>query len=987
MKKERRSKTALLVWTIIFAVILLVAFVATMIATQNAFIRNTINSVLGGSERYLKSGDPSVYQYYEADYESKADALRAANALNERIVEEGIILLENDGTLPLAKSSRITVLGKNSADLVLGGSGSNAGSSSTAEADVVGSLETAGFVCNPVTEAFYADDARSGGGRPEEPAMGDVITGFPTGETSSGAYDKSVTDSFDEYNDAAVVIISRIGGEGFDLPRTMFWDGADYLNWDASTVVPGAASADSHYLELDLNEQALLTMACDRFENVVVVFNSASPIETGFLTSGQYPQIKAALWMGAPGVSGISSLVIVLSGDVVPSGHTVDTFAADFTADPTWQNFGNNRVKNGNTYKLNGKAVGAYYVEYREGIYNGYRWYETKGKEAGGTWYDDNVVYPFGYGKSYTDFGYSVTPSVADGAALAADGTLSFEVNVTNLGEEYAGKDVVQLYYSAPYTEGGIEKAHVVLGDFAKTKEIAAGGSDTVTLSIDVRDMASYDYDDANGDGYKGWQLDGGTYTLYVTEDAHGWADESAIKFTYTVPDGGYRFEKDDKTQTEITNLFDDVSSGIDRDDYLSRAGGFANFGRLSGGFSEENRAADQAFIDSLTYKLADKSTDPWYTDTAPEQSGKVLSRSETTVKLYDLIGKKYDDPLWKTLLDQLTVNQLVELMAQGNFQTIAIENIDKPLTTDADGPMGFALFMGSNSVYDTCYYASECVLGATWNTELAREMGVMIGNEGLIGNEAGDGRPYSGWYAPAMNIHRSPFGGRNFEYYSEDGYLSGKMALNVVLGAREKGVYPFLKHFVLNEQETNRDTVGLITWANEQSMREIYFKPFEMSVKEGGATAVMSSFNRIGTTWTGGSYALLTSLLRDEWGFDGMVITDFNLKVYMNADQMLRAGGDLNLTGWKGPSSSSTPTDISVLRRAAHNILYTVANSCAMNGFGANVVWGYTLPTWMVWLIVINVVLLAITATLVALTVVFKMKNKNKISSGGKNL
>lgn len=969
----------MLVWSIVFAVLLVFSFAATMTATQNPFIRNTINSVMGDSERYLKSGNPENYQYYTSDYADKNEALAAANALNERIVEEGIILLENkDNALPLITEKRITVFGKNSVDLVLGGSGSNAGSNSAADVDICDSLENSGFICNPEIEKFYKDSSRSGKGRPEVPAMGDIVTGFPIAETPVSRYDKAVTDSFAEYSDAAIVILSRIGGEGYDLPRTMFWNGSSYTDWKGTNLIPGVSDRNAHYLELDDNEKNMLEMACANFPKVVVVFNSASPMELGFLKSGEYANVKAALWLGAPGVSGINALGRVLNGSVNPSGRTVDTFVKDFTLDPTWQNFGNGLIDGSNSYIMNGKAVNAYFVEYREGIYTGYRWYETKGYEAGGDVYDENVVYPFGYGKSYTDFKHTVTPSLSDGSALTADGKLTFDVNVENIGMSYDGKETVQLYYSAPYTDG-IEKAHVVLGDFGKTEKLAKNGGDcNITLSIDVRDMASYDYNNANDNEFIGWEVEEGTYSIYITDNAHGWADDDAVKFTYTVPDGGFKYANDDvMTEEKIINRFDDVSNGIAKENYLSRKDGFANFDRLTGAFGTDNRTKGNEFIASLTYKLDDKETDKWYKTEAPTQSKRELSRNETSVKLYDLIGKKYGDALWEQLLDQLTVGQMTNLISQGNFHTIALENIDKPLTTDADGPMGYALFMGSDSVYGTCYYASECVLGATFNKDLAYEMGLMVGNEGIIGNEKGDGRPYSGWYAPAMNIHRSPFGGRNFEYYSEDGLLSGIMAENVAKGANKKGVYTFAKHFALNEQETNRDTTGLVTWANEQSMRELYFKPFEMTVKEGGVTAIMTSFNRIGITWAGGSYALLTELLRNEWGFEGTVITDFNLKTYMNTDQMLRAGGDLNLSSSKAPTSTTTATDIAAIRRATKNILFTVANSCAMNGFGEGVIWGYTTPRWIIWLIVINIVLLIVTAILSALTVIKKKKSQ----------
>ena len=982
-KRAKRDLRTLNVFSIIFLALFVIMLTITLVLTQNNFLYYTICSVLGSSERYLKEGNPADYQYYSADYESKTDALKAANALNERIVEEGIVLLknENDTALPLTSEKKITVFGKNSVDLVLGGSGSNSGSSASVEVDVCASLEAAGFECNPTIKAFYKDDTKSGKGRPEVPSMGDVITGFPIAETPISSYTQEVKASYAQYNDAAIVILSRIGGEGYDLPRSMFWNGTGYEDWTGTQVIPGAKSKDSHYLELDQNEEDMLKEACANFNKVIVVFNSASTMELGFLNDSAFANVKGALWLGDPGVSGINALGRVLKGTVNPSGRTVDTYPRNFKNDPTWYNFGNNLSENGNRYTQSGKTRNAWFVEYREGIYTGYRYYETRGYTEGGTWYEDNVMYPFGYGKSYTQFTHSVTPTVADGSTLTKDGKLSFEVDVTNIGTQYDGKEVVQLYYTAEYKDG-IEKSHVVLGDFAKTALLTKNnGTGKVTLEIDVRDMASYDYNDANGNDFKGYEVEAGTYTVYITNNAHGWADSNVTKFTYTVPASGFTYDKDETTDTEINNLFDDVSGGIAQENYLSRKNNFANFNKLQGASEANYREKSTDFISSLTYKLNDKESDPWYTTQAPTQRKNTLSHQETEVKLYDLIGKSYDDSLWDELLNQLTVSQMVNLISTGNYRTLAIENIDKPLTTDPDGPMGYAVFMGDPTVYDTCFYASECVLAATFNTDLAYEMGKMVGNEGVIGNERGDGRPYAGWYAPAVNLHRSQFGGRNFEYYSEDGYLSGAMAQNVIKGAKSKGVYTYLKHFALNEQETQRDETGLITWANEQSMRENYFVPFEMCVKEGKTTAMMSSFNRLGVTWAGGSYNLLTKLLREEWGFEGMVITDYNLKKYMDTDQMIRTGGDLNLSGGKSPSSQTTATDVASIRRATKNILFTVANSCAMNGYGAGVVWGYTTPWWVIWLIVADCAAFTAGALMFTWYAIKKRKEKNNKS------
>ena len=944
--KSRGFKSWFCAFIPIFALLLTVC----LLLTCNSFLYQTLNStVLGGERRVLKEGDASKYQYYTADYENKKEVYDAANAFNDEISEEGIVLFKNENSaLPVAKESRITVFGKNSADIVKGGSGSNANAGGDVVKSIYDSLDAANVVYNPEMKKFYEDDGRSGDGRPQSPSMDSSIralTGFPTGETPAGSYDEKVRKSWNDYDDMALVVISRIGGEGFDLPRTMFWDGSGYQNWEGDEPIPGARSKEDHYLQLDKNETDMIATAAENFDKVVVVINSPTPMELGFLDDPSHyaysSKIGACLWIGTPGNTGIMALGRVLTGDVNPSGRTVDTYARDFKLDPTWNNFGNNLAAGGNQYvDESGKARNAYFVHYTEGIYVGYRYYETRGyveeTSGNGGWYDDNVVYPFGYGLSYTEFGHSIT-SVSQKGSLNVGKPIEVTVKVDNI-KDVAGKDVVQLYYSAPYT-GGIEKAHVALGDFAKTPEIAAGDSAEVTLSLDPRDMASYDYSDANGNHFSGYELEKGTYMFYVAENAHDRSLSFSLELTAPA-----MFDKDEVTETEIKNLFDDVSSRIP--EYTSRSDFAGTFPQSP---TEEMMTLSDEDLAAFNATYTDNAVDPWYTSDMPSQSTVELTRDDTTVKLYDLIGKSYGDGLWDDLLDQLTVDQMRKLIEIGNYHTEAIESIDKPLTTDPDGPMGYSLFMGNTSVYDTCYYASESLVGSTWSKDIAERFGKMIGNESLIGNERGDGRTYSGWYAPAVNLHRSPFGGRNFEYYSEDPVLSAAMAVNVINGAMSKGVYCYLKHFALNDQETNRDSNGIAVWANEQSMRELYFLPFEKAVKDGGTTAMMSSFNRIGFTWAGGSYDLLTRLLRDEWGFRGMVVTDYNLQAYMNLDQMIRAGGDLNLSQAKSLRSYDSATAVSAIRQAAKNILYTVANSNAMNGMGEGNVWGYARPIWFI--------------------------------------
>ncbi|MCM1368737.1 MAG: fibronectin type III-like domain-contianing protein, partial [Roseburia sp.] len=648
------------------------------------------------------------------------------------------------------------------------------------------------------------------------------------------------------------------------------------------------------------------------------------------------------------------------------SGRTIDTYARDFKKDPTYMNFANNNEENSNRYYVNGSKRAFYFVEYEEGIYVGYNYYETRGyteAQAGkADWYKNNVVFPFGYGMSYTTFKWElINAAELKSAEKTAKSTLTAKVKVTNTGS-YAGKEVVQVYVTAPYTPGEIEKSHVKLVGFGKTPMLYPKAQETETqpnsaiveIEIPIYYFASYDYSDANHNEFKGYEIESGAYELKVCRDAH------TVSESVTLDMPEIRIDEDPVTENPVENRFDDVSEHIVK--YMSRTDFDGTFPTSP---TDADRNVDKEFIASLNYSENDVDQ-KWTAADTPTQSKSELSYNKVKVKLYNLIGKDYKDPLWDELLNQLTIDQMVNLIGTGNYNTVQIENIAKPRTTDPDGPVGFTAFMGDPSVYDTCFYASCSVLGATYNTELAFEMGEMVGNEGLIGNKNGDGRTYSGWYAPAVNIHRSPFAGRNWEYYSEDGTLSGVMAANVVKGASSKGVYCYVKHFALNEQETARSSNGVLTWANEQAMREIYLRPFEITVKDGKTTAMMSSFNRIGKTWAGGSYELLTEVLRDEWGFRGMVITDYNYSTpYMNVDQMIRAGGDLNLSQGKFPNSNKTPTQITALRRATKNILYTVAGSNAMNGMGDGVVYRYAIPMWMRYMLVIDGVLVVILAVL----------------------
>ena len=978
-------------WAIVTTSVLALLIAIAIVVTQVPLIYLTLNTVIGDERRVLVSGDPSKAQYYETDegIDSKADALAYANSVNEELCEEGFVLLKNDGALPLNEGAKVSVFGINSGDLVYGGSGSAAKDNANG-VDLYKSLDNAGIQYSAKLRNFYDSKLAEGRGRSASPAIGATINGFATGELALGEYSGGIEAYSEGYEDAALMVVSRIGGEGYDLPRTMLQTGGDN---DGQPV--SGASRDAHYLELDENEKALLAELCaadSPFQKVILILNTSSSMELGFLKDGTYgPKLSGAVWMGLPGGVGANALGKILTGEVNPSGRLVDTYVRDFMTIPSMQNFGTfinsadqysySGYAYNNAYVVNGTPQDSHFVEYEEGIYVGYRYYETRGFTDGEEWYQNNVVYPFGYGLSYTDFSWSIDEgswkigdtALTDGADLGeADMTkdISVTVNVKNDGD-VAGKDVVQLYISAPYYEGEIEKSHVVLGAFAKTELIEPGQTKPVTLTFNLRETASYDYNNANGNEGEGgtYEADAGEYTLYIGTDAHeAWAGEELLSISYTLSEDVI-FSTDSATGNEVANRFDDVSDHITT--YLSRADWEGTFPATP---TDDEKNVTREFMNAFSmesYISGEMGVDigkKWYAEHAPVPNRRQLGYEETQVKLYELIGKPYTDELWDDLLDQLTVEEMRDLIGIGNFTTNKIVSIDKPKTIDPDGPAGFTQFMtlleATASVYDTCFYCSETIVGATWNVELAQKMGNAIGNESLIGNERDDGRTYSGWYAPAVNIHRTPFSGRNWEYYSEDGLISGKMAAGVIRGAMDKGVYCYVKHFAVNDQETNRDTgTGLITWLDEQTMREIYLKPFELAVKEGGTTAMMSSFNRIGTVWAGGSYELLTEILRDEWGFNGMVITDYGTSSYMMTDQMIRAGGDLALFQGRNPSTEGdlyTPSHRAAMRQATKNILYTVVNSNAMNGMGEGIIYRYAMPYWLIAVVVLIVVVAA---------------------------
>lgn len=965
-KKNRPKKSkALVVWAIVTVIVLLADCVGNYLVVglpgnMNSLLDKPMAAIgeaidfklsagelgglmdtLFGSQRPIYSDEvTSVYPTQKAT--NKAEAFANAQEVNLKLAEEGFVLLKNENAaLPMNKGARISVFSKNSVNLSYGGSGSG-GFDTSNNKNLYESLNDAGFVTNPTLKNFY-ESSQSGPVRTANSS--DLDNGdnqkIATAETPQSKYTDAVKNSYVDYSDAALVVITRIGGEGFDLPR---------YQGDSE----GAVSPDSHYLELDQNEIDLLTAVTDgTFKRVVVVFNTPSSFEATFLKDSAYAafadKIDAAVWIGFTGSNGITALGEILNGDVNPSGRLVDTWAADFTKNPSFVNFGTGCLPD-TTDKYDG---GMYYsVDYEEGIYVGYRYYETRGETDGEDWYNANVVYPFGYGLSYTTFDWTVGDASASEIELGT--TITVPVTVKNTGS-VAGKDVVQLYASAPYTLGGIEKAHKVLVGFAKTKLLQPGESETVTVSFDPYSAASYDYRDANSNGFSGYELEAGEYTLYVSRNAHESEKAIALKLAADV-----QIDTDPTTDSEVVNRYTDSEDFLDSDWQLDTMLSRADW---EGTWPTPQTAQQHAGTDRLYEEIRseehnnptdfDSEEYPWFGE-------------EPTLTLRDLLPSaeaegyepvvSYDDERWEELMMGCDEEEMIAIINNGAYHTLAMESVGLPATIHGDGPSGFTCFMSKEQVNGTCQYVSEPVMASTWNINLMNELGEGIGEEGTIGDKA-TGQPYSSIYAPGVNIHRSPFGGRCSEYFSEDPFISGMMGAAEVQGIQSRGVLPTVKHFVANEQETHRSIGGDLSWLSEQALREIYLKPFEYTVKLGETRGIMTSFNRIGTRWTGGDYRLLTEILRNEWGFNGLVICDFNtIPQYMIPRMMFYAGGSLDLATQQSAMWTDCDTsdagDAIVLMRAVKDVMYALVNSNAMN---AEVI-GYNPPIWQEYLHWINI-------------------------------
>lgn len=841
-----------------------------------------------------------------------------ASELCEEIAEEGIVLLKNENMLPLAEESNLNVFGWASTNPCYGGTGSGSLSDAYETTSLLQGLEDAGFKLNTELSDFYTDY------RADRPEVGMFAQDWTLPEPTADSYSDAMIANAKEFSDTALVVITRVGGEGADLPtdvsKVTYTDNSeDYKDFE-----PG-----EHYLQLDQTEKDMLDLVTSNFDNVVVVYNGANAMELGFLN--EYSQIKGAIWCPGTGQSGFEALGKVVAGAVNPSGKTIDTFVYDLTTTPTYNNAGSFIYDNMDDYKYttNNFMTGAEettipsFVNYTEGIYVGYRFFETAASE-GLINYDETVMYPFGYGLSYTDFEQEM------GDITVADGQISFDVTVKNTGN-VAGKDVVEVYYNPPYTNGGIEKATANLVEFAKSSTLEPGASEVITITFSEEDMASYD---AKGAGC--YVLEAGDYAISINSDSHNVIASDKVTVDETVVYDENNARSTDKTAA--VNQFDYAAGDVT---YLSRADGFANYADATAApasFSMSDEAKE-TFLNNANYNPEDYNND---SDEMPTTGAK------NDLTLADMRGLDYDDAKWDELLDQLTIADMDTMIALGGYQTSAASSVGKVMTIDCDGPASINNnFTGTGSIG----FPSAVMIASTWNKDLATAFGESIGQ---MADEMG----VSGWYAPAMNIHRTAFAGRNFEYYSEDGVLSGQMAANAVIGAEKYGVYAYIKHFALNDQETNRCGM-LCTWANEQSIREVYLKPFEMAVKDGGAKAVMSSFNYIGTRWAGGTHELQTTVLRDEWGFRGFVLTDyFGVYGYMDSDMGIRGGTDCMLVAYDTETNHVTDTksatSVKAMRQSAKNIMYTVVNSRAYDP--ENLETG--LKNWQVMAIIIDVVI-----------------------------
>ena len=818
-----------------------------------------------------------------------------AAGVAEEIMEDGIVLLKNESLLPLNETKKLNIFGWESINPAYGGAGSGGINDLYDIVSLNQGLENAGFSINQELVDFYNNYGS------DSPEMSIQKQSWTLPEPPADIYSDELIESAKEYSDVAVVVLSRKAGEGHnDIPMDVSKAAYDNNSNEYNDFPEG-----EHYLQLSQTEKDMVDMVCDNFDDVIVLYNGANQFELGF--TDDYPQIKSVVWCPGTGNVGFNALGKVFSGEVNPSGKTPDTFIYDMTTAPWWNNGEKIEYTNLADLAVEGMNAGTpqvyapAFTNYVEGIYVGYKYYETAAQE-GVIDYDKTVQYPFGYGLSYTKFEQKMRD------LKEKDGQISVDVEVTNTGD-VAGKDVVEVYYNPPYTNGGIEKSSVNLIEFAKTDMLQPGDSQRVTVTFDVEAMASYDENDAEA-----YVLEKGDYVISINSDSHTVLDQK----TYTVDDTVVYAGENKRASDDIatTNVFEEAKGNVT---YLSRADHFANYEEATAAPASTELGEPYVSEYHLNSNF-DKTTYLNDEDVMP------TTGADNGLTLADMRDADYDDPRWEELLDQLTVDEMANMIAMAGYQTAAMDSVGKVATLDFDGPAAINNnFTGVGSIG----FPIEIVVASTWNKELAQAWGECMGK---ISQEMGA----EGWYAPGMNTHRTAFGARNYEYFSEDGVLSGNMGAKAVEGAGNYGVYSYIKHFALYEGNAKMVSV----WSNEQAIREIYLKPFEISVKQGGANAVMVSWSFLGDKWTGECSNLMNTVLRDEWGFRGMALTDFfrnNGHGFMNADAALANGVDAMLSTFNGEENNVAnpehPTSVLQMRNACKNVMYTVVSSWAYDG------------------------------------------------------
>ena len=924
-RAKRRNVTLWKSLTIFFLVLTLLFSVLTPVL---GMFDNTLAAFTGDTFWEVENEDPDA-NYFEMDFATQEEMNEKGDALCYAVEAEGAALLLNNGALPLAAGAKVSTLSSSSVNMVYGGTGSGNVDASQAD-DLKTALEKSGFSVNPALWDFYKTGAGAAYNRDAASGESAVLAGQASiAEVPVDVYPQEVKDSFSQYGDAVIITLSRVGGEGYDLEFT-----------------------NMNYLALSEEEKAMMAWAAEMkaagtVKSIIVLINTSNALQVDFLKDNEYA-VDACLWIGGVGIKGTNAVTDILAGKVNPSGSLVDTYCYDNYSSPAMQNFvpttylgydGVNIPSNASTYMI-----------YQEGIYVGYKYYETRYEDyvmgtgnAGSYAYGDDVAFPFGFGLSYTEFTYS------DMSVSYNTESDRFEVTVTvtNSGDT-AGKETVQVYSQSPYTDydkqNGVEKASVALCGFGKTAILEPGASEKVTVYVDKRDLASYD---AYGAGT--YILDAGDYYLTVATDAHNAVNNTLAAKGYTVENTDGRMDSDgdaalaykwtqeafdDKTYatslngTEITNQLSDADLNLyegneDTITYLSRS-------------DWEGTWPTSIYQITLTETMIEGLQDLLYDPADYADAEMPTLGADNGLKLYDMIGKDFDDPDWQKLLDQLTFDEMVSLIGDSFHWRMPAESVQAPGARDENGPQGLtaALFgAGFKSIKPTAF-TSEDVMAATFNTELMYDVGNMIGNNCLAADVVC-------LYGPGANTHRTPYGGRNFEYYSEDGFLAGEIGGAEVKGIQDKGVDVVMKHFALNDCE--QDRLGQAAWVNEQAAREIYLKAFQKSLEESGGNGVMTAYTRWGTTWSGAHKGLMTGIMRGEWGNNGMSITDNVLVTYTNGVDGILGGGVTTYDAmlWyvtdQLPEYEDDAVVVTAMRNACHHNLYALANSSGMNGIGAD--------------------------------------------------